>query len=211
MTKKDDRLRELLKKRWRVNIDQGHKSALRHKMSELDLCERPQNEPEYSDSHQKSRSERTKTLTIIRTDMRPVWAAVFILLAVVIILIPQDRIATEISYTPTILSTSPFDVKIRDTSQLEEEEPFADIFALSEPGSKILQHRFIYMYDDIMFESKTRITRTQAVEWFRAIGLTGEIDVDNIQVLEVMVPENYELESRDGNTIYYHAPELNSK
>ena len=58
------------------------------------------------------------------------------------------------------------------------------------------------MISDVTFESKQELTADKIKSVFR--DLCGkDIDPSKISTLEVMVPDDYYLETRDGSIIYY--------
>jgi len=199
--RKKDKLRDILKRNWEVNIDRGHKAALKHKMEELESIEDSEERLEYSGGQLVSKEERIRTQTVVRTDWRPVWAAALILLAVVLIVVPRENISGE----------QPDDLFQTGTSQ------DLLIMGFAPTGSRILKHeearniivnhsriekRYIYMISDVTFESKQELTADKIKSVFR--DLCGkEIDPSRISTLEVMVPDDYYLETRDGSIIYY--------
>lgn len=201
MTEKRDKLRKLLKRNWRVKIDEGHKSALRYKMTELQDIENSDEQFEYADGHWTTKDERVATRTVIRTDWRPVWVATFILLAVVIILLPHETISGN---------KSPLDVQSASPQELI-------IRGFAPSGSRILdkseaqyisidksriEKRFVYMIGDLTFESKQELSGDKIRDIFMDLG-GKEIDLSKISTLEVMLPEDYYLETREGSIIYY--------
>ncbi len=201
MTDRRDKLREVLKRNWRVKIDEGHKSALKHKMSELQAIEESDEQFEYTDGDWTTKEERVSTRTVIRTDWRPVWVATFILLAVAIILVPRENI-TGVASDSKAQSASPQELIIRGFAPsgsriLDKSE--TQHFSIDKSR---IEKRFIYMIGDLTFESKQELTANKIREIFMDLG-GREIDVSKISTLEVMVPEDYYLETREGSIIYY--------
>lgn len=206
MRDRRNKIQDILKRNWRVKIDEGHKAALKHKMSELQAIEKSHEQFEYTDGDWTTREERVATRTIIRTDWRPVWVATFILLAVAIILIPHENI-TGISNNLNTQSASPQELIIKGFAPsgsriLGKSE--AQQFATD--TSKI-EKRFIYMIGDLTFESKQELTASKIRQVFTDLG-GKEIELSKISTLEVMVPEDYYLETREGSIIYYGVTRL---
>ena len=199
--RKKDKLRDILKRNWQVNIDVGHKAAMKHKMEELEAIEGSDENLEYSSGEWISKEERLRTQTVFRTDWRPVWAAVLILLAVVIIIVPRENITGE---QPRDLyqSGNPQDLLIRGFvptgSRILETKEARDII-VNDSG---IEKRYLYMIGDLTFESKQALSADKIQSVFRDLCGT-DIDPSRISTLEVMVPEDYYLETRDGNIIYY--------
>ena len=204
MASKDDKIRKILKKNWPVEIDQGHKSALKHKMAELEACEHAQEDLEYTSGDWTTRSERLKTRTIIRTDWRPVWAAAIILLAVVIILVPSRNL-TSTDTSSQIQSASPYDIIIKNEALATGDQATSPGTASTSKNTK-LESRYIYLLGDLTYESKIVLKQDQVVKKFKELGVDAVIEPSKIQMLTVMVPEGYYLETREGETIYYSIP-----
>lgn len=199
--RKKDKLRDILRRNWRVNIDDGHKAAIKHKMEELECIEDTDDHLEYSGGEWVSKDERIRTQTVVRSDWRPVWAAMLILLAVVIIVVPRSNITGERS-SDQYQTGSSQDLLIRGFaptgSRILEREEARDII-VNHSG---IEKRYIYMIGDVTFESKQELTAVKIKSVFK--DLCGkDIDPSQISTLEVMVPEDYYLETRDGSIIYY--------
>jgi hypothetical protein len=203
MTQKKDKLKETLKNSWQVESDKGHKSALKHKIEKLEACQSESEQLEYISGDWTTRQERTRT--IIRTDWRPVWAAAFILLAVVIILVPRETIFNDEMRDPSIQTASPYDIVIKDMSAVTSKVTNTGKSPSNIHGTK-MEARFIYMFESYTFESKIRLKRDQVVSKLVQAGFNQPIETRKVQVLEVMVPQEYKLEFRDGSTIYYDMP-----
>ena len=201
MTEKRDKLHDLLKGNWRVEIDEGHKSALRYKITELQEIEISDEQFEYADGHWTTKDDRVATRTVIRTDWRPVWVATFILLAVVIILLPHENISGKKSNLD-VQSASPQELIIRGFAPSGSRILDKNEAGLINIDKSRIEKRFVYMIGDLTFESKQELSADKIRDIFMDLG-GKEIDLSKISTLEVMIPDDYYLETREGNIIYY--------
>lgn len=203
MNSKNDRLKELLRKNWAVNPDKGHKSALKHKIEELSNSSESDDLLEYAGGDWSTRKERMESMQSPRTDFRPVWVAVAILIAVAILLLP--RYSNPSGYRPhtDFLTASPHNIIILQSGA--EKDPTERVGEKQPQNNYKFEDRFVYFSGDLIWESTKELPYNEIRKTFVEMGW-NQNEADPIRILKVSVPDGYELKYREGDNLYYSAP-----
>lgn len=206
MNSKNDRLKELLRRNWAVKIDKGHKSALKHKIEELTNSGDPDDLLEYGGGDWSTRKERIESMQQIRTDFRPVWVAVAILIAVAILLLP--RYSNPSMYRPDtdFLSASSYNIIILQNGTENGSEKGAEEKQLQKDNYEF-EERFVYISGDLTWESTKELNHNGIRKIFIDMGW-NQTESEPIRILKASVPVGYVLKYREGENLYYNPPEL---
>ena len=203
MNSKNDRLKELLRRNWVVNSDKGHKSALKHKIEELSNSCESDDLLEYAGGDWSTRKERMESMQSPRTDFRPVWVAVAILIAVAILLLPRYSNPSRYRPNTDFLSASPHNIIILQGGS--EKDP-SEIIGKKQPQNNYMfEDRFVYFSGDLIWESTKELPYNEIRKTFVEMGW-NQNEADPIRILKVSVPDGYELKYREGDNLYYSAP-----
>jgi hypothetical protein len=206
MNSKNDRLRDLLKRNWVVNLDKGHKSALKHKIEELSNSGEHDDLLEYGGGDWSTRKERIEAMQPARTDFRPVWVAVAILIAVAILLLPRYSNPSDYQPHTDFLSASSYNIIILQGGA--KKEPSKGVGEKqSQNDNYQFEDRFVYISGDLTWESTKVLPYNKIRKIFMETGWNQDTS-EPIRILKASVPVGYELKYREGENLYYSPPEL---